>query len=69
MERIGDAIKKDDRFFHPHITIANRDMKPAHFEKAWEHFSNKKFSETFDMNSISLLKLGQAKWNVIGKNH
>jgi len=68
MERIGDAIKKDDRPFHPHITIANRDMKPAHFEKAWEHFSNKKFRESFDINSISLLKLGQAKWSVIGNN-
>ena len=68
MERTGDVIKKDDRPFHPHITIANRDMKPAHFEKAWEHFSSKEFSEAFDMNSISLLKLIQAKWNVIGKN-
>ena len=68
MLRIGDAIKKDERPFHPHITIANRDMKPAHFEKAWEHFSNKNFSESFDISSISLLKLSQARWNVIGRN-
>lgn len=68
MEQFGDSIKKDDRPFHPHITIANRDMKPAHFAKAWEHFSNKKFNESFDINSISLLKLGQDNWNVIGNN-
>jgi 2'-5' RNA ligase len=68
MEKIGDSIKKDDRPFHPHITIANRDMKPARFEKAWEHFSNKEFTESFDTNSIFLLKLNDGKWNVIGEN-
>jgi hypothetical protein len=43
-------------------------MKPAHFEKAWEHFSDEEFSEAFNIDSISLLKLSQAQWNVIGKN-
>ena len=31
MEKFGDCIKKDDRSFHPHVTIANRDMKPGSF--------------------------------------
>ena len=58
-------IKKDIRPFHPHITIANRDMKPSHFEKAWEQFSKKDILETFDSKAISLLKLVDGKWQVV----
>src|SRR5688572_23648220 len=65
MEKFADSIKKDDRPFHPHITIANRDMKPAHFEKAWEHFYNEEFKVSFDSSTISLLRLGPGKWNIV----
>ena len=58
-------IEKDKRPFCPHITIANRDLKPSDFEKAWEYFSAKKFSATFGAEGICLLKLSPEKWNVI----
>jgi 2'-5' RNA ligase len=64
-----DSIKKDDYPFHPHITIANRDLKPGDFEKAWQYFSNKVFKETFRIKTISLLKLSQGKWNVMGEKN
>lgn len=60
-----DVIRSGNRPFHPHITIANRDMKPSDFEKAWEHFSNKTFQVSFGTRTISLLKLNAAKWNTI----
>ena len=60
-------IKPDERPFQPHVTIANRDMQPSHFEKAWEHFSKTDYSETFSAGSVSLLKLVEAKWEVIGE--
>ncbi len=59
-------IKKDGRPFHPHVTIATRDMSPGHFFKAWGYFFNKKFAETFSVHVITLLKLSPGKWNVIG---
>lgn len=62
------VIKPDDRPFHPHITIANRDMKPSHFVKAWERFSKINFTETFSANTISLLRYDDRKWKVIGEN-
>jgi 2'-5' RNA ligase len=67
MESFSGCIKKDNRPFHPHITIANRDMKPSHFEKAWEYFSKKEFKETFNVNAISLLKLSQGRWTVMSE--
>lgn len=67
IQQFGEIIKTDDRPFHPHVTIANRDLKPFDFTKAWEHFSKKDFKETFRWVTISLLKLGSDKWNVIGE--
>ena len=62
-----DSIKPDDRPFHPHVTIANRDIKPGDFIKAWTHFEKLRFEETFIASKISLLKLSPGKWNVIGE--
>ena len=59
MEKIGDAIKKDDRPFHPHITIANRDMKPPILKKHGNTFQPKNLRNHLIYNSISLLKLSQ----------
>jgi len=63
----GAIIQNDDRPFHPHITIANRDLKPSDFEKAWQHFNNKEFHEVFLANSIHLLKLQSGRWKPIGE--
>lgn len=60
-------IKKDERPFRPHITIANRDMRPSHFKEAWEYFSGKEMNERFIAKSIALLKHQQQKWNVTGE--
>jgi 2'-5' RNA ligase len=63
----GDVIEKEDKPFHPHITIASRDLKPGDFEKAWQHFENKIFKENFRSKTISLLKLTAGKWKVIAE--
>lgn len=60
-------IEKEDRPFHPHVTIAGRDMQLSHFEKAWTFFSKKEFSEKFIADSVSLLKLVEGKWTVISE--
>ncbi len=76
----GDLIPKDDRPFHPHITIANRDLhrlrqayggrwKPGDLEKAWLYFSNKTYKENFSSNTISLLKLTDGNWKVIAEKN
>lgn len=62
-----NSIKPDDRPFHPHVTIANRDIKPGDFNKAWAHFEKLNFDESFDASKISLLKLSPGKWNVLAE--
>jgi 2'-5' RNA ligase len=62
-----NTIKPDDRPFQPHVTIANRDIKPGDFNKAWEHFKRQQFHEHFEATSISLLKLSPGKWTLIAE--
>lgn len=69
IEAFEDVIQADNRPFHPHVTIANRDMKPSDFVKAWEHFSNKTFQVSFLTETISLLKLSSGRWNTISNKN
>lgn len=65
----GAVIRKEDRPFHPHVTIASRDLKPGDFITAWEHFSNKTYSSSFISSEINVLKLTNGKWNALGPAH
>jgi 2'-5' RNA ligase len=65
LENFHAVIKKDERPFNPHVTIANRDVSPGTFIKAWEHFSKEKFECSFVADTISVLKLNSGKWEVL----
>jgi 2'-5' RNA ligase len=65
--RFPGEIKKDLRPFHPHVTIATRDLKPGDFIKAWDYFSHQEFTASFTTQTISLLKLSPGKWNVFSE--
>ena len=52
------------RGFHPHATIAFRDLKKADFNRAWEHFKGQSYSGAFTAGSIHLLKHSRGKWEV-----
>ena len=61
----GDSLKREQMSFQPHITIANRDLKPSDFDKAWAHFSKNSFEASFVAERITLLKLVEGKWEVL----
>ena len=56
-----ESLKLSDEFVS-HLTIANRDLKPMHFRKAWEEFKEKKFDESFAAEHLSLLRLDEGIW-------
>ena len=56
---------KDDRPFHPHVTIATRDLYKKSFYEAWEHFKAKEYEEEWMVNNISLLRHYKKNWDVI----
>ena len=48
--------------FHPHVTLAFRDLKKDMFLRAWEEFQSKKFAGDFSVDKITLLKHDGKKW-------
>ena len=55
-------IKKEERSFHPHVTIANRDLKKQDFPKAWNHFKTIEYHKRFTVKAITLLKHNGQRW-------
>lgn len=54
----------DLRGFHPHITVAFRDLKKPTFYTLKKEFENKEYSNSFNYSGFSLLKF-EKTWEVI----
>lgn len=59
------GAKADTRPFHPHITIATRDLHKRAFAEAWPYFENKKFETVFEATALSMLRHNGTTWDVI----
>jgi 2'-5' RNA ligase len=51
--------------FHPHLTIAFRDMKKETFAQAWDEFVKKKFIREFNVTNVVLLKDNGRQWEPV----
>ncbi|HVT86381.1 MAG TPA: 2'-5' RNA ligase family protein [Chitinophagaceae bacterium] len=58
-------FSKEDRSFHPHVTIATRDLRKKAFYEAWEHLKKIKYTVEWYANSISVLKHNKKNWDVL----
>ena len=58
-------IKIESRPFHPHITIATRDLYKKDFHEAWTAFETKKFKAEWEATALSLLRHNSINWDVI----
>jgi 2'-5' RNA ligase len=56
--------KYKDLPFHPHLTLAFRDLKKPNYQKAWEEFVGKSYEATFVADKIALLKHSGSVWEV-----
>ena len=55
---------ENPRGFHPHMTIAFRDLKKNKFPLVWQQFQNQSFSANFQCSAFYLLKLRE-KWEIL----
>lgn len=53
-----------DKPFHPHMTIAFRDLKKRIFPEAWAYYQKQSFSETWECSDLVLLKHNGKIWNI-----
>jgi len=52
------------RGFHPHMTVAFRDLKKAAFKRAWDEFESKELEYSFEARLMTLLKHNGKIWEV-----
>lgn len=52
---------EDMRGFHPHVTIAFRDLKKNRFKEVWDRFKEREFDAHFNSNGFTVLKL-EKQW-------
>jgi len=50
--------------FHPHMTVAFRDLTAAVFPEAWAHFSTQNYQRSFSVEHLSLLRHNGKKWEI-----
>ncbi len=54
----------DERDYHPHLTLAFKDLSKKNFYKAWDEFKNKTYEDDFRADRLSLLKHDGRRWQV-----
>lgn len=54
-----------DKPFHPHLTLAFRDLKKPAYYLAWQEFSKKEYKAEFMADKIALLKHNGKNWDVL----
>lgn len=57
--------KIDRRPFHPHMTIAFRDLTMANFHRAWDHFEKKEYRRSWTASDLCILIHGDEGWSVL----
>jgi len=65
LDNKGYGAKIETRPFHPHITIATRDLYKKSFAEAWAYFERKEFDTSFTAIGLSILRHNGKHWDVI----
>lgn len=55
----------DERPFHPHITLAFKDLTKSNFIGAWKHYRDKEFKKEFVGKELCLLHHNGENWEVV----
>lgn len=54
----------ETRDFHPHITIATKDLVKKNYKNAWKEFRKRDFSENFMATRLSLFRHNGKSWEI-----
>lgn len=64
LETLGFVTTELSTDFHPHMTVATKDLTVAIFEKLWPLFKERSLSGIFTVDSIYVLKHNGKHWDV-----
>jgi 2'-5' RNA ligase len=53
-----------DRNYHPHLTVAFKDLKSTHFQEVLDLVKRESFEATYCAEKLTILKRSEQKWNL-----
>jgi 2'-5' RNA ligase len=53
-----------ERPYHPHLTLAFRDLRKEAYRNAWDEFKSREYKAEFMADKLALLKHDGKRWNV-----
>jgi 2'-5' RNA ligase len=53
-----------ERPYHPHVTLAHKDVTHPQFDKIWNYYSGKQFRTTFKVDHFCILSYHEHGWEV-----
>ena len=60
-----DLKNKSHHAYHPHMTVAFKDLRRSVFPEAWAYFSKLKYKRAIEVNAVALLQHSGARWEVL----
>ena len=51
--------------FHPHVTLATRDLGPRDFKTVWQEYKGRTYSSNFTATAITLFKHNGKTWDIL----
>ena len=51
-----------ERPYHPHLTLAHRDVTPEQFKKIWDHYAHQEYTASFKVDSFWILRHETNQW-------
>jgi 2'-5' RNA ligase len=59
------GLVPDPRPYHPHLTVAFKDLKRRHFPEAWAYFGPLPYDRTFTARALTLLRHNGRLWEIL----
>ncbi|WP_460976380.1 2'-5' RNA ligase family protein [Spirosoma knui] len=58
-------VPLDSRPFHPHMTVAFKDLNRSVFPEAWAYFSAQPYERTFTASALTLPRHSGQQWEIV----
>jgi 2'-5' RNA ligase len=59
------VVELSDKAYHPHMTLAFKDIKPAQFDTYWSFIKKQRFYASESVKNVALLKRIEGSWEVM----
>lgn len=65
LENLAEYLPQDmSRSFHPHVTLASRDLTSRKFPEVWEELKNRKYHNSFQAAALTLFRHNGKSWDI-----